>query len=140
MQFNKNLRISDIFYEAYFSILLFLKKDLGTVFGEVVRRHRNERGLSQMALAAESGLHLTAVGSVERGRWNPSLHTVFVIARALNCHPQDLVAETFAEDPNLWKNAESKPKGQPGRPRKTNQSELGSNTDRTGEQTGSKNS
>lgn len=100
-----------------------MKKDLGTVFGEVVRRHRNKRGLSQMALAAESGLHLTAVGSVERGRWNPSLHTVFVIARALNCDPQDLVAETFAENPDLWKSTESKPKGRPGRPRKNRQGE-----------------
>lgn len=81
-----------------------------------MRRRRNEQGLSQMALAAEAGLHLTALGSLERGRRNPSLHTVFVLAQALGCRPQDLVAETYNQQPDLKKDAGAGAAHAPGRP------------------------
>lgn len=36
-------------------------------FGEVIRDQRDERGLSQEALAAKAGLHRTQISLIERG-------------------------------------------------------------------------
>lgn len=37
-----------------------------------------------MKLAMEAGMHLNALGNLERGKRNPSLHTIFVLCKALN--------------------------------------------------------
>jgi len=60
-------------------------------FGEAVRRERRRRGLSQEALAAESGLHRTYISSVERGDRNISLVNIHRIAKALAVEPSDLI-------------------------------------------------
>jgi transcriptional regulator with XRE-family HTH domain len=36
-----------------------------------------------MKLAMEAGMHLNALGNLERGKHNPSLQTVFILCRAL---------------------------------------------------------
>jgi transcriptional regulator with XRE-family HTH domain len=36
-----------------------------------------------MKLAMEAGMHLNALGNLERGKRNPSLHTIFVLCKAL---------------------------------------------------------
>ena len=60
-------------------------------FGARVRARRNELGLSQEALADESGLHWTFVGQVERGQRNLSLHNLLKLAAALEIDPAGLV-------------------------------------------------
>jgi transcriptional regulator with XRE-family HTH domain len=60
-------------------------------FGARVRARRNELGLSQEALADQSGLHWTFVGQVERGRRNLSLHNLLKLADALETDPGKLV-------------------------------------------------
>lgn len=52
-------------------------------FGARVRELRRERGLSQEALVARTGLHRTYIGSVERGERNPSLDAIHALARGL---------------------------------------------------------
>lgn len=60
-------------------------------FGKLLREKRQALGISQEELAFRSGLHRTYVGSVERGERNLSLENIFVFAKALHCHPKDLI-------------------------------------------------
>jgi len=60
-------------------------------FGKLLREKRHAMGMSQEELAFQSGLHRTYVGSVERGERNLSLENIFVFAKALRCHPQELI-------------------------------------------------
>jgi transcriptional regulator with XRE-family HTH domain len=67
-------------------------------FGARVRARRHELGLSQEALADESGLHWTFVGQVERGRRNLSLHNLLKLAEALDIDPGQLVKDLRPPD------------------------------------------
>jgi transcriptional regulator with XRE-family HTH domain len=52
-------------------------------FGDRIRALRNDRGLSQEALADLAGLHRTYIGSVERGKQNLSLVNIERLATTL---------------------------------------------------------
>ena len=67
----------------------FLKRRLA--FGQRVRVLRQERGLSQEALADLAGIHRTYVGSVERGERNIALDNINALADALGVSPAKLV-------------------------------------------------
>ncbi|MEX0781266.1 MAG: helix-turn-helix transcriptional regulator [Dehalococcoidia bacterium] len=60
-------------------------------FGANVRRLRGAKGLSQEALAHESGLDRTYISGIERGVRNPSLLNICRLAGALGCQLVDLV-------------------------------------------------
>ena len=57
--------------------------DVNRVFAENISRLRQERGLSQEALADKAGLHRTYIGAVERGERNITLRNANRIAEAL---------------------------------------------------------
>jgi transcriptional regulator with XRE-family HTH domain len=61
------------------------------VFGERVRERREALGLSQESLAAQSGIHWTFLGQVERGRRNISLHNLLKVAKGLGVDAGALV-------------------------------------------------
>ena len=65
-------------------------------FGEVIRAHRKERGLSQEALAEEIPLYRSYLADVERGARNLGLVNAMRVARALGVPLSRLVAD--AED------------------------------------------
>jgi transcriptional regulator with XRE-family HTH domain len=61
------------------------------ILGERIRAHREALGLSQEALAYESGIHWTFLGQVERGQRNLNLHNLLKIATGLDVDPAELV-------------------------------------------------
>ena len=62
-------------------------------FGLVLRAKRKEGGLSQEALALEAGIDRNFVSLMERGLNQPSLSTVFKLAKALKVEPASLLKE-----------------------------------------------
>ncbi len=60
-------------------------------FGDRVRRLRENRGLSQEALADRARLHRTYIGSVERGERNVALLNIYALASALGVDATDLL-------------------------------------------------
>jgi transcriptional regulator with XRE-family HTH domain len=62
-------------------------------FGRVLRAKRKEGGLSQEALALEAGIDRNFVSLMERGLNQPSLSTVFKLAKALKVEPASLLKE-----------------------------------------------
>jgi transcriptional regulator with XRE-family HTH domain len=66
-------------------------KDDLLALGREIRRHRKALGLSQEALAERAGLHRNYVGFLERGERNPSVTTLFQLARALETRLSGLV-------------------------------------------------
>ena len=62
-------------------------------FGKRLQKLRKEQGISQEKFAEISGLHRTYISSLERGTRNPTLTTLFSIAKALNVEISYLVSD-----------------------------------------------
>lgn len=65
-------------------------------FGDVVRRQRQQLGISQEKLAELSALHRTYISQIERGLKSPSLKAMSAIAKALNMKLSAMLRETEA--------------------------------------------
>ncbi len=62
-------------------------------FGLTLQKLRLEQNLSQAELAKASKIDRTFISLLERGIRQPTLTTVFQLAKALKLHPSELVAE-----------------------------------------------
>ena len=71
--------------------------ELAPRVGRVIRKYRESAGLSQEALAAESGLHRTYISLVERGHRNISVDALSQIAEALGVYPSRLMSDAENE-------------------------------------------
>ena len=67
------------------------KADIRARFGTRLRGLREQRGLSQEALAFRAGLHRTYVSSAERGERNVSLVNLDRLASALGVPLREIV-------------------------------------------------
>jgi transcriptional regulator with XRE-family HTH domain len=68
-------------------------KAISTTFGEVVRRRREAKRLSQEALAARAGIHRTYVSSIELGKVRVGLDIAKRVANGLGVSLSELIAE-----------------------------------------------
>jgi transcriptional regulator with XRE-family HTH domain len=81
------------------------QEDLSSIlveFGKLIKERRKLIDISQSTLAVNCCLHLTYIGSVERGERNISIENIFSLARALDCNPRDLIPNIkikLEEDP-----------------------------------------
>jgi len=64
--------------------------EIEVAFGMAVRLRRTELRLSQEALAMDAEVARSFLSAVERGVKQPTLTTVWKLARALSCLPSDL--------------------------------------------------
>ena len=62
-------------------------------FGQRLRNHRRQAGLSQLALAERAGVDLAAVSFLERAKRAPNLATLVRVARAAGVSPATLIAD-----------------------------------------------
>ena len=68
------------------------KKTARLLFARRMKERRLALDMSQEDLAAESRLHRTYIGSVERGERNISIDNMQTIAEALSCRIVDLLS------------------------------------------------
>ena len=61
--------------------------------GEVLREHRNDRGLTQEDLAHQAGVHRNVVGLIERGKYNPTVLVLLALTTRLKLTISDLFIE-----------------------------------------------
>lgn len=66
-------------------------------FGSVLRRLRTAAGLTQEALGFEADLRRTFINVLELGQQQPTLTTIFKLAKSLNCSAHDIVAQVEKE-------------------------------------------
>ena len=69
--------------------LVFDQKGI-EAFAEQLKKIRLKEGYTQSQLAFESGLSLSQIARIETARINPTLSTVFTLARTLNIPLKDL--------------------------------------------------
>jgi transcriptional regulator with XRE-family HTH domain len=62
-------------------------------FGSNLREERHRVGMSQAQLARIAGLHWTTVQKIEYGKRSVRLHTLLMLAYALDVDPCELLKE-----------------------------------------------
>lgn len=67
-----------------------INMDLHVVFGQNVRRLREEQGMTQIELASRAGLNRSYLGGVERGQRRICMENIARIADALSISPDVL--------------------------------------------------
>ena len=66
------------------------KQEILKSVGLKIKEIRQEKGLSQLDLVGkmEGNIDVTNISRIEKGRTNPTVHTLFRIAFALEVHPK----------------------------------------------------
>ncbi len=62
-------------------------------FGRVLRQLRQEAGMSQEQLGLESGVQRNFISLIATGQNQPTVTTIFRLAKALNMRPSELIAQ-----------------------------------------------
>lgn len=66
--------------------------ELSAAFGKVIRELRKNAGLTQEQLGFEAELRRTFVSVLELGQQQPTLMTIFKLAKALKIPPSEIIA------------------------------------------------
>ncbi len=73
------------------------KEEIQEALSVVIKRERDQRGLSQFDLAVGSDLHRTMIEFIERRKRMPTIHSFLKIAEALEVSPSYLMQELESE-------------------------------------------
>ncbi len=65
--------------------------ELTIQFGQLVRKYRKERNMSQEQLALLCNMDRSYLGRIERGEVNPTLEKIYELSKILLINPQDLL-------------------------------------------------
>ena len=65
--------------------------ELTIQFGQLVRKHRQERKLSQEQLALLCNMDRSYLGRIERGEVNPTLEKIYELSKALGISANKLL-------------------------------------------------
>ncbi|MCL4418065.1 MAG: helix-turn-helix domain-containing protein [Actinobacteria bacterium] len=60
-------------------------------FGEKMQKVRKSKGITQEELASMLSMHRTYIGLIERGERNPTIRTLYKIAKALKVKSEELL-------------------------------------------------
>lgn len=66
-------------------------KDILLKFGQKMQKVRQSKGITQEELAARLAMHRTYIGLIERGEGNPTIRTLYKIAKALKVPASELL-------------------------------------------------
>ena len=66
-------------------------RDILQKFGDKVQKVRKSQNISQEELAAQLSMHRTYVGMIERGERNPTIRTLYKLAKALKVDSSDFL-------------------------------------------------
>lgn len=69
---------------------------LEAAFGQVIKQLRSNQGISQEKLSFESGLDRSFISQLECGLRQPSLVTIFQLAKALQTSPARIIESVEA--------------------------------------------
>jgi transcriptional regulator with XRE-family HTH domain len=64
---------------------------LRRLIGELLNRHRRQKGMTQEELASQANLQRTSITNIEKGRQMMSLTALYDLAEALDIEPTDLL-------------------------------------------------
>lgn len=67
--------------------------EIEQAFGKILKRERKSKSLSQEELAYFSDLDRTYISMLERGKRQPSLKTIFMLASALDILPSEIMLD-----------------------------------------------
>ncbi|AYA03424.1 XRE family transcriptional regulator [Acinetobacter sp. WCHAc010034] len=68
--------------------------ELSIAFGQLVRKHRKEKNISQEQLALLCNIDRSYLGRIERGEVNITLEKLYHLAKALETDLSDLLPRT----------------------------------------------
>lgn len=68
------------------------KHPMLVAFAAEVRKRRYALSLTQEELAERAGFHVNFIGGIERAERNPSLISIAVLAKGLECSIKDLLS------------------------------------------------
>lgn len=67
--------------------------ELTIQFGQLVRKYRKEKNMSQEQLALLCNIDRSYLGRIERGEVNPTLEKLYELAKSLDVNVKDLLPE-----------------------------------------------
>lgn len=67
--------------------------ELTIQFGQLVRKYRKEKSMSQEQLALLCNMDRSYLGRIERGEVNPTLEKLYELAKSLGVNVKDLLPE-----------------------------------------------